>query len=1157
MRKLMIIAVVALFCLSLAASPVESVTTRGNAVNCTYTHMDQTNASDVYIKTVTLPANSARLEIHSMTISEYDNQGNKIQTLRAIAPDRVRISNQFVMREMNGFTITAEMKKQLGDRTSIIESLDYDLVATDSAPLPTSLSTAFIPIYKLLAANYESSYLRNIPESKPKMLIISHNNAAVNSALAPFLNWKRAKGFDVSVVYKTDIGTTVAAIKTYLTTYYQQNHPDYLLLIGDVNGSYAIPTNMYTSPDGTETDADDNYYTMLEGNDYFPEMQVGRFSVADLSSLFTVINKTIYHEKTPSITNPAWMHHALTVAGNFAEGGLHPITPVQTSKWLREKMLAYGYTQVDTVFYTTESPIYPGTSSIQTFITAGAQFISYRGWGDVTGWHYPRFHFDDLPSTYNGNKMPIVMSIVCNTGDFANEQYNQCFGEVWMAMGTAATPGGCVAFVGPSDLHTKTNLNNSISSGMFSSIFDHGVRSFGAAVLAGKVELYNAYPLDHAANQNVSFYYHVYNILSDPSLNMWVLEPSTMNVSLPDVINQSVSSLDIVLPGLDGATVTGTRNNTTYSNAVVRNGHAILPVNPEETGNLKVTITRENYHAYEKTITTIVNAGVGVISATIDSPVLNAGTSVNLSIILKNYTTNTLDNVNCTLTSLSSFVSIGTDTQNFGTMTAGQTVLRTYPLNIAANCPANLIAEFSLNNPFTNDLAKMAFFTGGPLFEVSQTTGNLIIGQTSAVNLIIKNIGTNALTSGTVNVHSMTTAAVYDQNFSNITVSPGLNASLDLNIPVSADCFHGRNIPLTITLTNDQGYVTKCYTSLVAGPVTTTAPTGPDSYGYFAYDSFDSDYEQHPTYSWIEIDPALDGDGTTISMTDDISHTINLPFTFRYYGQDYNSVTICSNGWISFVTSSWMNNFANINIPAALGPYSMVAPYWDDLKGLFNATDSTYANMRTIYKYDGSNFIIEWCDAYNNYNIELGVNASNEKFQVILVPRVNDNGDIIFQYHTIDNPDAANNYATVGIENPLQNDGIQYSFASIYPATASILQSGLAIKFTTNPPDEFVANNDPNVVAPGIFLSQNFPNPFNPETQIAFSLKNRTQVSLQIYNLRGQKVRTLVNSVYPTGQNKVTWNGTDDNGNQVPSGIYLYRMDADKQTQTKKMVLLK
>ena len=183
--------------------------------------------------------------------------------------------------------------------------------------------------------------------------------------------------------------------------------------------------------------------------------------------------------------------------------------------------------------------------------------------------------------------MPAVFSIVCNTGDFANTAQNPCFGEKWMRMGTISSPGGCIAFVGPSDLHTKTNLNNTISSGMFSGIFDDGIRSFGAAVLAGKIELYKTYPLELGENQYVAFYYHVYNILSDPSLNLWVLTPQTIPASVVTnglSFSQSDSHILIQAANLNGAIISGTKNSSDFTYTTVNNGQAILPIDPEVNG---------------------------------------------------------------------------------------------------------------------------------------------------------------------------------------------------------------------------------------------------------------------------------------------------------------------------------------------------------------------------------------------------------------------------------------------------------------------------------------------------------------------------------------------------------------------------------------------
>ena len=103
--------------------------------------------------------------------------------------------------------------------------------------------------------------------------------------------------------------------------------------------------------------------------------------------------------------------------------------------------------------------------------------------------------------------------------------------------------------------------------------------------------------------------------------------------------------------------------------------------------------------------------------------------------------------------------------------------------------------------------------------------------------------------------------------------------------------------------------------------------------------------------------------------------------------------------------------------------------------------------------------------------------------------------------------------------------------------------------------DHTDANDEPIVARTQ--LHGNYPNPFNPETAINFSIGNEGHVSIDIYNIRGQKVRTLVNDVYGIGDHKAIWNGHDDNGREVGSGVYFYQMKSEGTTATRRMVLMK
>jgi len=100
-------------------------------------------------------------------------------------------------------------------------------------------------------------------------------------------------------------------------------------------------------------------------------------------------------------------------------------------------------------------------------------------------------------------------------------------------------------------------------------------------------------------------------------------------------------------------------------------------------------------------------------------------------------------------------------------------------------------------------------------------------------------------------------------------------------------------------------------------------------------------------------------------------------------------------------------------------------------------------------------------------------------------------------------------------------------------------------------------NSDINALPTHFELAQNFPNPFNPSTEVHFALPHSCQVSLEIFNIAGQKVTTLVNQPLDAGYHSVVWNGCESSGNQVASGIYFYRLKTDDFQQTKKMMLLK
>lgn len=97
----------------------------------------------------------------------------------------------------------------------------------------------------------------------------------------------------------------------------------------------------------------------------------------------------------------------------------------------------------------------------------------------------------------------------------------------------------------------------------------------------------------------------------------------------------------------------------------------------------------------------------------------------------------------------------------------------------------------------------------------------------------------------------------------------------------------------------------------------------------------------------------------------------------------------------------------------------------------------------------------------------------------------------------------------------------------------------------------------PEILANGIRLCPNYPNPFNPATTIRYELPVAQQTRLTIYLVDGSRVATLVDQVSAAGRQEVVWNGTDEHGRHVPSGIYFYRLEAGEFSETKRMALIR
>lgn len=107
------------------------------------------------------------------------------------------------------------------------------------------------------------------------------------------------------------------------------------------------------------------------------------------------------------------------------------------------------------------------------------------------------------------------------------------------------------------------------------------------------------------------------------------------------------------------------------------------------------------------------------------------------------------------------------------------------------------------------------------------------------------------------------------------------------------------------------------------------------------------------------------------------------------------------------------------------------------------------------------------------------------------------------------------------------------------------------------PSEQPLTYSNENQIAVEFALQQNYPNPFNSDTEIKYQLPQSCKVTIEIYNSLGQKIRTMVSKAQPAGFYSVVWDGRNEHGIPVASGIYLYLIRANQYHEVKKMLLLR
>jgi len=1009
-----------------------------------------------------------------------NDKGNEYQVNEFFPPEIVSVSNPIIFRELSmvQVTITPFQYNPISKELLIIHQADIELVENGSYQIPfipVRSSRAFESLYQAMVVNYESLNRTQLEYQRPSILYVLPSNIGnLLNTVQSLMDWKSRVGYEVNYVSSSNIVNNKNNLRDYIENAYQtwENPPEYVTIVGDAEGSYDIPT-WYESWSGYNGEGD-HPYALLEGGDQYPEVFIGRISFDTQSDLQTQINKLLNYESAPYM-GENWFERACLTGDPTTSG----ISCVISNEHINEMFDLRNFQEVNT--------IYNGSfaSQMTAGISEGISFFNYRGYWGVSG-----FTSNNLNQTTNGFMLPIATIITCGTGSFANEE---SLSEAFTRAGTASNPKGSVVCIGSATLGTHTLFNNMVDMGFYYGALIEEIESVGGALMYGKMMLHKNYPSN--PNSYANIFAHWNNLIGDASLQMWTSYPQMLTADHPYAVSKGTNFVDIIINGENGGVenvwVTILLDNEIFESGYTDDeGRVRLSVTSTQESEVLLTATKQNYYPYQSSfqiydpgVSVHVNPELIIVDDDDDGDSqgnnngkANGGEIIELFVGITNYGNQDAENIIGTLISDNTNVIIQNNEVAYGNLSSGESVLSAEPFIISLNDGLTEGTDLGL----AINLYDTTGNSSNDIIDVN-VAGNMIVatridvlgtvedvlppGESSSIAIRLDNMGS---TTAYNIVGTITSPSPFIEILDEIGTWTSIpaNGSMVNNentfvISAIEETIPGATAYLMVNIETENGYTTNSVLEIQIGTPTVYDPVGPDDHGYYIYDSGDIGYLLSPVYNWIEIDSRYGGEGTHLnSLTDngdngDDVQTIDLPFTFKMYGIDYNQISICSNGWISMGDTD-MESFRNYQIPGVGGPSPMIAVFWDDLK-LTNG-----GRVYTWYDDENHKFYIQWS------RVRTFQNSSTENFQVSLFDpnyyfTPTGDGEILMQYETFNNTSYGSysswgapihgDYCTIGIEDHTMKIGLQYTFNNTYHPAAMALGDGTSLFITTRGSD--------------------------------------------------------------------------------------------------------
>ena len=413
----------------------------------------------------------------------------------------------------------------------------------------STLDSEFKQVYEHQFINYnDNPVLSYVPvEEQGNMLIITYDSFW--DEMIPFVQWKNMKGIPTEMVNVSEIGDA-NAIKAYVDLYYNDPGLAFLLLVGDID---QIPSLYYSGH------ASDPSYAYIVGSDNYQDIFVGRFSANNPTELVTQIERSIEYEKYPQ-AGADWYHKGTGIGSDEGIGDDNEYD-WEHIRNIRTDLLGFTYTEVDEFYGGSQGgeddPGNPSSTMIGNAMNEGRGVINYCGhgaydgwgWSSVSGWYV--FHSNDVTTLVNDNKLPFIISVACETGEFEN--YATCFGEAWMRATHNGEPTGGIGFFGSTQLQSWDPPMDAQDE-IVDLLVAETMNTYGGLCYSGTFHMMDEYGSECYDETNT------WTVFGDPSLQVRTDMPASMTVLHTPTVDAGATTFDVEVVGIENALCAISRN---------------------------------------------------------------------------------------------------------------------------------------------------------------------------------------------------------------------------------------------------------------------------------------------------------------------------------------------------------------------------------------------------------------------------------------------------------------------------------------------------------------------------------------------------------------------------------------------------------------------